>query len=287
MRDKTELKSLGLDGATLVRGRLSHPRALVSDYPEEFPAFGEIELLCRGREWMLISASSSQFVVSGDARYFVIVGDVIQCRDAGDATGDFTVTAISYASGQSTITVEETIGTLTLDSVGYGSRITTDTIRPARWMTHNVLSVNTVANTITIARPNTSSTWPSGSWTDYDAPIQSADMFLRSHRMLWAGCDNASNNGEWTLRDDWTEVSTTRTLYLEGVVGAASTLGTVTLIGPAPLRFDRFAMATHRQYLGSVQPGALVWAIAFRDESEFPEIVSADWGPSAPPGPEE
>lgn len=271
----------------LIPAKLTHPRALATDSPYEWPQFGEVEIQEPGRDWFVTSVNTGTktFVVSGEARDFVIAGDTLVARDCGGANGSYTVVSVAYASGLSSIVVSETVPAATLGAGDYDSRLTTDLIRPARFQTHDVLSIDVAGRFVTIAPPSTSASWPNGSWADYDSPVQSNNMFLRTHRVLWEGCAADSNNG---LRTCWASYETVspsvQKVFLNGSITATGgALGTITWQVPPPWRYVRRALADLRLYLGSVQPEAIVYCQS-ADGDEWMQIIAADYGPSAPPG---
>lgn len=268
IRDKTEIKSLGLDSEGTVRGRLL--RGIITDDPKNWPKYARFEIWEDGRDFPLISTTSTTLVVEGDVTEYVAAGDEILVRDSAAADGTYTVgTPISYASGLTTITVDGPVSSGTITDASVASiRV----VRPSRWQTFNIQAQTTGANgTITIIGV-----------TGYGPPTQpicECDMFLIGDEVLIAGSTDGINDGLYNCRADFTDDSGQRTIYLDGFLNAAATLGQVTLQLPPPQRVKGYGMAVLRWYRAELLADCIVHARPIDSRGRWFEIIAADVGP--------
>ncbi|MFM9964419.1 MAG: hypothetical protein ACKV2Q_24720 [Planctomycetaceae bacterium] len=285
-REKSEIKSLGLDDEGTVRGRLLGD--VQTDDPQRWPKYRRFGIFGEGFEWEVVSATGTTLTVAYDRSDFIRVGDTIDLTRvlAAEpfASTPFTVTAVVVAFNsttsrdETTVTLLEAVPTLTIDG---GDFLSTGTIWPADWQVYEIQSQTSgLPGDVVIVNPN-------GVIGEND-PWCACDLFLCEDLVRIDGSFESANDGLAECRADFTDNGGTITVKLAGYLNAiapGNPLGTLTFLPPPPRRVIGIGRAVMSMSRAMIFTGNNVACREIDTRNRWFEILSADNGPSAPAQP--
>ena len=223
----------------------------------------------------------NRFVVSGDYRPECITGHFVSVSGCGGADGIYTIFGTSYASGNTTIIVSETIpsGTAGGDLV-----ILRSLMQPAIYPDPRLTYASTALG---VADPGSVTIGDPSLVLGGSDPLDPDEMFLEGMLVEITGSEDGLNDGVFRCRKAFTDNGTTITIWLDGeIVSTSSPLGEVTLKVPPPLCVTSKSMAVLRWYRASLYARSIVHTLP-PDGDGWCEIVAADIGPSVPAEPDD
>ena len=278
IRDKSEIKSLGLDDSDgTVRGRLLAD--VVSDDAQSWPKYRRFGIFDEGREWRVIARTATTLTVAGDQRDFVIVDDTLNLTRV-IATSPFSSTPLTVSlrtmafnstsqQYETTFTFLEAVPALSLDR---GDFLNIATIRPAHFQIFNIQSLVAGANGGAVI------TDPDNVLVSED-PIYKRDMFLVGDLVEISGSD--VNDGLYECRADFTDNGSTITVHLDGFINTpAGALGQLTLHLPPPQRVVATGRAVLEWYRAALTKGCDVQCRVPTTRQRWFTIIGADIGRS-------